>query len=137
MTVHRSEVVHITIGRPPMFLEGFLRDVTEWHRWAPWVHSAEQLSAHEWLVQSDVGSMRLRFVEPNAFGVLDHEVALESGTTAFNALRVVSNGDGSELVMVILQGPQASTVEFERDVDAVRADFIRMKSAAEAQWGTS
>jgi hypothetical protein len=76
--------------------------------------------------------MRLHFVEPNAFGVLDHDVRLESGMTISNALRVVPNGDGSELVMIVLQGPDATIEEFDRDVAAVRADFVRLKKAAEA-----
>jgi hypothetical protein len=88
------------------------------------------VSDRDWRVQSDVGPIQLHFAEPNAFGVLDHDVVLESGTTIANALRVVPNGDGSELVMIVLQGPDATIEEFARDVAAVRADFVRLKEAA-------
>lgn len=131
MIIHRSAVVHITIAAPPSHVELFLRDVGNWHTWAPWVVSVERTSDRDWRVQSDVGPMRLRFVEPNAFGVLDHVVVLESGAAMSNALRVVPNGDGTELVMIVLQGRDSSPEEFERDVASVRADFVRLKKVAE------
>jgi hypothetical protein len=47
-------------------------------------------------------------------------------------MRVLANGSGSELVMVVFQSPQASAEEFERDVQAVRDDLARIKRVAEA-----
>lgn len=75
--------------------------------------------------------MGVRFVEPNTFGVLDHQVTLASGLTVFNSMRVLPNGTGSELVMVIFQAPSVSAEEFERDVRAVTDDLARIKAAAE------
>jgi hypothetical protein len=76
--------------------------------------------------------MKVRFVEPNSLGVLDHHVTLESGVTVLNSMRVVANGSGSELVMVVFQQPGASTEEFERDVHAVRDDLARLERVADA-----
>jgi hypothetical protein len=76
--------------------------------------------------------MTVRFVEPNSLGVLDHQVTVESGINVFNAMRVVPNGTGSELVMVVTQSPEMSTEQFEQDVQAVTDDFARLKTAAEA-----
>jgi len=58
-------------------------------------------------------------------------VTLPSGTTVLNSMRVLPNGEGSELVMVLFQTPPASSEEFERDVQAVREDLARIKKAAE------
>lgn len=76
--------------------------------------------------------MAVRFVEPNLLGVLDHEVTLPSGVTVLNSMRVLPNGSGSELVMVIFQSPSVSEEEFARDVQAVTDDLVRLKAAAEA-----
>jgi hypothetical protein len=76
--------------------------------------------------------MNIRFVEPNSLGVLDHEVTVASGTVVLNSMRVLSNGDGSELVMVVFQSPGVSTEQFDRDVQAVTDDLSRLKAAAEA-----
>lgn len=75
--------------------------------------------------------MDVRFVEQNSFGILDHEVTLASGITVFNSMRVMPNGTGSELVMVVFKGQTVSDDDFARDVDAVRADLARIKKAAE------
>jgi hypothetical protein len=63
---------------------------------------------------------------------LDHEVTLASGVTVLNSMRVLPNGSGSELVMVVFQSPEASTEEFERDVQAVRDDLARIKKVTES-----
>ena len=42
--------------------------------------------------------LELRAAPPNAFGVIDHDVTLESGVTIQNAVRIVPNGEGSEFV---------------------------------------
>ena len=76
--------------------------------------------------------MTIRFVEPNSFSILDHRVTLESGVSVFNAMRVVPNGSGSELEMMVMQWPEMSSEQFERDVQAVTDDFARLKTAAEA-----
>lgn len=76
--------------------------------------------------------MTVRFVEPNSLGVLDHQVTVAAGMTVFNAMRVVPNGTGSELVMVWTQSPEMSSEQFEQDVQAVTDDFARLKLAAEA-----
>jgi polyketide cyclase/dehydrase/lipid transport protein len=132
MSVHRAEVVHISILAPRQDVIAFLSDVRRWKSWALWARSVERLSANEWTLQTDVGSLTLRFVEPNSLGVLDHVVTLPSGATLLNSMRVLPNGDGSELVMVLFQSPSASSEEFERDVQAVREDLARIKNAAEA-----
>jgi hypothetical protein len=83
------------------------------------------------MLDTEAGPMTLTFVEPHASEVLDHEVALASGVKVLNSLRVSAIPSGSELVMVVVQLPGASAEEFERDVEAVRDDFARLKKVAE------
>jgi hypothetical protein len=132
MNLHRAEVLHISILAPRQDVIGFLSDVRRWKSWAPWARSVERLSANEWTLQTDAGPLKLRFVEPNSLGVLDHVVTLPSGATLLNSMRVLPNGEGSELVMVLFQSPPTSSEEFARDVQAVREDLARIKNAAEA-----
>jgi hypothetical protein len=68
--------------------------------------------------------------------VLDHTVTLASGVSIYNAMRVSANGSGSELLMVVLQTPPASSEDFTRDVQAVREDFARIKKVLEARLQT-
>jgi hypothetical protein len=130
--VLRAEVVHTSILAPPRQVIAFLVDVHNWPRWAPWIHSVSRASEHGWTLATDAGQMNVRFVEHNTLGVLDHEVTLPSGVSMLNSMRVVPNGSGSELVMVVLQAPGASGEEFERDIQAVRDDLARIKTLSEA-----
>jgi hypothetical protein len=130
--VQRAEVVHVSILAPPRDVIAFLVDAHNWMAWAPWIRSVSRSSASGWTFETDVGAMNVRFVEQNPLGVLDHEVTLASGVRVVNSMRVLANGSGSELLMVVLQSPQASTEAFERDVQAVRDDLSRIKKLSEA-----
>jgi uncharacterized membrane protein len=137
MNVQRAEVVHISILAPRQRVIAFLSDMNNWKTWAPWVRSVSRLSARDWTLETDAGPMRVHFVEWNSLGVLDHQVTLASGVTVLNSMRVLANGSGSELVMVVFQSPGASAEEFERDVQAVRDDLGRIKKVAEAVAGVA
>jgi hypothetical protein len=132
MNVQRAEVVHISILAPRQQVIAFLSDMHNWKTWAAWIRSVSRSSARDWTLETEAGRMQVRFVEQNSLGVLDHQVTLASGVTVLNSMRVLANGSGSELVMVVFQSPGASTEEFERDVQAVRDDLARIKKVAEA-----
>ena len=131
MNVYRSEAIHVSILAPPQRVVEFLGDVNNWKTWAPWVRGVVSRSGREWTLDTEGGRMLLRFVEPNSLGVLDHTVTLASGVSVYNSMRVMSNGTGSELVMFVFQTPPATSEEFERDVQAVREDFSRIKKVVE------
>jgi hypothetical protein len=130
--VQRAEVIHLSILAPPRQVIAFLVDVHNWMTWAPWIRSVSRSSARGWIFDTDAGPMNVRFVEQNTVGVLDHEVTLPSGVSVLNSMRVLANGSGSELMMVVFQSPATSTEEFERDVQAVRDDLTRIKKLSEA-----
>jgi hypothetical protein len=130
--VRRAEVIHVSILAPPRQVIASLVNVHNWMTWAPWIRSVRRSSDRGWTLDTDVGPMAVRFVEQNALGVLDHEVTLASGTAALNPMRVLANGSGSELVMVVFQSPEVSADQFERDLDAVRDDLARIRTVSEA-----
>ena len=132
MHVNRAEVIHVSILAPPRQIIAFLVDVHNWMTWAPWIRSVSRSSERGWTLDTDVGPMVLRFVEYNTLGVLDHEVTLPSGTSVLNSMRVMVNGSGSELIMVVFQSPEVSSDQFERDLEAVRDDLGRIKTLSEA-----
>ena len=132
MNVYPAEVVHVSILARPQHVVDFLADVNNWKTWAPWIRTVARSSAREWTLDTDTGTIQMRFVEANSLGVLDHTVTLASGVSIYNAMRVVPNGSGSELVMLVVQTPPASSEQFEQDVQAVRDDFARIKKVVEA-----
>lgn len=131
--MYRSAVVNVSIQASPERVVAFMADLDNWKAWAPWIKSVSRTAPNDWELDTGGGTMKMRFVEPNVFGVLDHEVTLASGATLTNSLRVTSNASGSDLVMVLLQWPHLSAEEFDRDVQAVTDDFARIKAAIERQ----
>ena len=130
--VDRAEVIHVSILAPPGQVTAFLVDVHNWMTWAPWIRSVHRSSDRGWTLTTDAGPLALRFVEQNALGVLDHEVTLASGATTLNSMRVLPNGSGSELIMVVFQSADVSADQFARDVEAVRDDLARIKTLSDA-----
>ena len=130
MTTLRTAVVHTSIEAPPEKVVAFLSDIENWKTWAPWIRSVARSPSRDWTLDTDAGVMTVRFVEPNSLGVLDHQVTLATGISVTNAMRVVANGTGSELVMVLFQWPHISAEDFERGVRAVTDDLARIRQAS-------
>jgi len=73
----------------------------------------------------------VRFVKRNAFGVLDHDVVLESGATIHNPIRVVPNGAGSEVMFTLLRQAGVPAEKFAEDAKAVERDLRTLKALLE------
>ena len=78
------------------------------------------------------GRVKVRFTGRNELGVLDHDVILESGVCVHNPMRVVANGDGSEVLFTIFRRPGLSDEEFAEDASAVARDLGALKRLLEA-----
>jgi hypothetical protein len=77
--------------------------------------------------------MRVVFAPTNDFGVADHVVTPLSGDgpAVDVPLRVVPNGSGSEVVIMIFQQPGMSDAQYAADAALVQADLKRLKHALE------
>ena len=128
------DVQHISayIARPPGEVYEFARDPRNLPHWAAGLARTEVRKEHdEWVVDAPFGKVRVKFVQRNALGVLDHDVTLESGVTIRNPMRVIPNGDGSEFVFTLMRQPGMSDEQFARDKAAVEADIKTLKDLLE------
>ncbi len=64
-------------------------------------------------------------------GVIDHTVTIESGLKVHNALRVVPNGDGCEVMFTLLKLPGMTDEQFAADAAHVQKDLSTLKSLME------
>jgi len=85
-----------------------------------------------WMVDSPMGRVEVSFVGSNSLGVLDHRVTLPSGESFCNAMRVLPDDEGSEVVFTLRRRDGQSYEEFCADVEAVEADLERLKHTLEA-----
>ena len=77
------------------------------------------------------GKIKIRFADQNAFGVLDHDVTLPSGVTIHNPMRVMANGEGSEVVFSLFHLPGVSDAKFADDATWVMKDLQTLKRVLE------
>ena len=77
------------------------------------------------------GAVKIEFAERNHLGVLDHVVTLPSGQKVMVPLRVNPKGDGSEVVLTLIQTPDMSDAQMEQDAKLVLKDLAALKKAIE------
>jgi hypothetical protein len=130
MSTYRTHTVSVGIKVSPETVYDYAADPSHLPAWAPgFVHSIERTGDH-WVGQTTLGEVRLRFAPVNSFGVLDHQVELPSGTVS-NAMRVIPNGLGCEVLFTAIQLPAVSDEQFRIDLDTVRADLNKLRTLLE------
>ena len=124
--------VGVYIARPPAEVYEFASDPRNLPRWAAGLARSEvKRDGDEWIADAPFGKVRVRFVRRNSFGVMDHDVKLESGVTIHNPMRVVPNGEGSEFVFTLIRQPGMSDGQFAKDKAAVENDLKTLKDLLE------
>jgi len=131
--VMRSHHVSRVIAASPDAVYEFARDVGNLPRWAAGLARSEVVrDGDALLVESPMGRVKVRFVERNALGVLDHDVTLPSGTVVTNPVRVLAHPDGAEVIFTVRQ-IELDDDEFARDIEMVAADLARLEREVVAQ----
>ena len=100
--------------------------------WAAGLSGSIQRVGEDWIADSPMGPVTVRFVADNEFGVADHDVTLPSGETVRNPMRVLPDGDGCEVVFTVRRQDGMTTEQFEADCAAVAADLAALKRLLEA-----
>lgn len=130
--MHDVRHISIFIARSPEEVYEFASNPRNLPLWAEGLARAEVKPAGDaWVVEAPFGTARLRFAERNRFGVLDHDVELESGVTVHNPMRVMPNGQGSEFIFSLFRQPGMTDEQFSADRIAVEKDLQRLKALLE------
>ncbi|MES2071206.1 MAG: SRPBCC family protein [Pseudomonadota bacterium] len=123
----------ISIGRPARVVYEYACLPQNFAKWASGLGEGLQRQGDSWLADSAVGRVGIRFSEKNDFGVLDHWVSLPDGQTVYIPLRVIANGDASELIFTLIRQPGMDDEKFTADAEWVMRDLHRLKDMLEAQ----
>jgi hypothetical protein len=123
----------VDISRAPDEVYDYTSDHTNLPNWASGIGDSIELVDGEWVVESPMGRLTIRFAEPNALGVLDHTVTLASGETFYNPMRVIQHGTGSEVIFTLRRSDDQSDDEFEADAATVLADLHSLKALLEGE----
>ncbi|WP_203141626.1 SRPBCC family protein [Marinobacter mangrovi] len=132
-------VCHVStyIARSPEAVYAFASDPRNLPQWAAGLARSDvRPSGEEWMVDAPFGRVTIRFARTNEFGVMDHDVTLDSGVTVHNPMRVVPNGEGSEFIFTLFRRDDMTEDQFDADRQAVEADLASLKALLESKPGS-
>jgi hypothetical protein len=132
MTPMPARIIHTTIDRPWRDVYAFASQPENMPRWAAGLAAGLSREGEDWIGDGGpIGKIRVRFTPLNDLGVIDHTVTLDTGMSFENALRVVPNGDGAEIMFTLLRQPDTDDQAFEVDAAAIQTDLSTLKHILE------
>jgi hypothetical protein len=130
--MHDVQYISTYIARKPQEVYAYASDPRNLPHWAAGLAGSQVTrEGDEWIMDAPFGKVRVKFAKQNAFGVMDHDVTLESGATVHNPMRVVPNGNGSEFLFTLIRQPGMSDEQFLKDKAAVEKDLRALKTLLE------
>lgn len=131
--MYDAKHISIYIHRAPKDVYVFASNPKNLPMWAAGLASSEvKREGDLWAAEAPFGKVKIKFAQVNTFGVLDHDVELDSGVVVHNPMRVLPNGDGSEFLFTLLRQPGMSDEQFLDDAQAVAKDLRTLKNLLES-----
>lgn len=130
-----SRHLSVHVDRPAAEVYDFAADPTNLPLWAQGLGGPLVHEEGAWFVETAAGRARLTFAPRNEYGVLDHEVVTPAGETVHVPLRVIPDGDASEVVFTLRRAPGMTDAELERDAAAVMSDLGALRTVVERLGG--
>ena len=122
-----SRIIITPIATPSSRVYTFASNPANMPLWAPaFVKSIANVNG-EWIIDSNLGKVKIEFAPANPFGVLDHVVTLPDGRAFNNPMRVVPNGAGSLVTFTLFRHEGMSDADFEHDAAMVESDLKALK----------
>lgn len=127
-----SQTLSVFVAAPPAQVYAFASNPENLPLWVPSFFCSVERVNGEWVAQSPMGRVVFGFVPPNDLGVLDHTVTLPSGAKLINPMRVIPNGDGSEILFTLIQHEGMTDQQFQEDAEMVLSDLHTLRRLLES-----
>ena len=124
----KSQHISVSIDRPANEVYEFASNPENLPKWAAGLSGSIENVKGDWIAESPMGRVKVKFADKNTFGILDHDVTLPSGEKVNNPMRVVPNNEGSEVLFTLYQRPDVSNLMFAEDAKAVARDLQKLKT---------
>ena len=130
--MYPAKHISISIRRSPQDIYEFASNPENLPQWAAGLSGAFiKKSGDAWICESPMGTVKVKFVEKNSFGIMDHDVTLPSGEVNHNPFRVLANGSGGEVVFTLFRLPRMRDQDFEHDAALISNDLQKLKTLLE------
>jgi len=131
MSTHRVRILHETIDKPFDAAYAFAHEPENFPRWAAGLSKSLHRTDDGWVADTPAGEAKLRFTDRNPYGVLDHRVQVAGKPEVYIPLRMIANGSGTEVELVLFRQPEMSDADFARDAEAIEKDLASLKKLLE------
>jgi hypothetical protein len=130
-TMYQVLHISVSINRPPNEVYAFVSNPENLPKWATGLGGSIKNVHGEWIADAPMGQVKVKFADENQFGIVDHEIVLESGIKVYNPMRVIANGEGSEVFFTLIRQPEMSDEKFAQDAKWVEKDLGILKGLLE------
>ena len=129
--MNKSKTMSTSIKSDPKTVYDFVSNLENLPRWASSTFPSIKELNGEWVVDTPNGRNKVIITEKNNFGILDHHVKLTSGVEVYVPMRVLKNGDGSEVLLTVFQAPEMTDDGYAKDIQTVEKDLNHLKTLIE------
>lgn len=131
MDLAETRIVHISIAVPFDVAYEFAHQPVNFTKWAAGLSASLHHTEQGWVASTPDGEAIVQFSERNEFGVLDHRVTVPGRPEALIPLRMIPNGGGTEVELVLFRQPHMTDQQFEQDAALVEKDLASLKAVLE------
>jgi hypothetical protein len=129
--MNKSKTMSASIKSDHKTVYDFVSNLENLPRWASSTFPSIKEVKGEWVVDSPNGRNKVMITEKNNFGILDHYVKLTSGVEVYVPMRVIKNGDGSEVLLTVFQAPEMTDDGYAKDLQTVEKDLNHLRTLIE------
>ena len=128
----KSKTLTISINCNPKRVYELVSNLENMPKWTKTFCRSIKKSNGEWIIETPQGPVKIKIAPKNDFGILDHTVIPAPGVEVFVPMRVVPNGQGSEVIFTLFQQPGMSDENFAKDQGMVKQDLATLKQVMES-----
>ena len=132
--MRKSHTINIQIQRPVEEVYAFLGDPQNLASWTM-VENGRQVPDSGplvWAFEGPRGAVLVHFTPPNAHFIMDYTVWMSGDIRQAGYVRLIGNGEGTEMIHTSIQQPDISDAEFESEAEWLTSDLLVLKSLLEA-----
>lgn len=126
-----TQTLNVSIRRDADEVYRFVSNPENLPQWAKGLGHSIRRAGNVWTAETPLGTVQVRFVEPNAFRVADHYIVPPSGPEIHIPIRVFARDGGSEVAFTLFPQPGMSVEKFQEDARLVREDLDSLKRLLE------
>jgi hypothetical protein len=131
MKTHPFRILTVTVKVPFDFAYEFARHAENFPKWAAKLATLT-LTEEGWVAGTPGAEAIVRFAPENEYGVLDHSMKLQGKPEVYIPLRMVQNGHGTQVELMLFRLDQWSDDDFERETALFKEDLHSLKMLLEA-----